>query len=91
MNRRYQFAKLRPVLIPKLLERDGDKCHYCEREFEDTQCRRMTVDHIVPISQGGTDDLDNLVLACNQYNGKKKERPGFVPSNKVRLSVNKHE
>ena len=26
------------------------------------------VDHIVPVSKGGTNDLDNLVTACEQCN-----------------------
>lgn len=32
-------------------------------------------DHIEPSSKGGSDDLDNLVLACDECNGQKKARP----------------
>jgi 5-methylcytosine-specific restriction endonuclease McrA len=30
-----------------------------------------TVDHVIPRSKGGTDDLSNLVLACNECNRTK--------------------
>lgn len=33
-----------------------------------------TIDHVVPLSRGGTDDLDNLVLACNVCNARKGAR-----------------
>ncbi len=32
-------------------------------------------DHIVPSSRGGSNDLDNLVLACDVCNMEKKARP----------------
>lgn len=32
---------------------------------------RVTVDHIVPISQGGTDAMDNLVICCHKCNSGK--------------------
>lgn len=32
-----------------------------------------TVDHKMPVSRGGTDDLDNLVLACVQCNVEKQD------------------
>lgn len=38
----------------EVLERDDYRCHVCGRQGADT------VDHIVPISQGGTDAMSNL-------------------------------
>lgn len=32
------------------------------------------VDHVIPRSKGGTDDLDNLVLACSECNNRKAGR-----------------
>jgi len=51
----------------KVLERDGFTCAYCGDEAN-------SVDHIIPRSQGGTDDLDNLVAACMQCNCSKGAR-----------------
>lgn len=33
----------------------------------------LTTDHYKPRSAGGTDDLDNLVYACHQYNSNKHD------------------
>lgn len=44
-------------------------CYYCERDF--TIDRYKTVDHVFPISKGGTDHAGNLVPACSQCNSVK--------------------
>ena len=49
----------------KLIQRDGKGCHYCGSS------KANTVDHKIPKAQGGSDDLDNLVLACEPCNNKK--------------------
>lgn len=36
--------------------------------------RFYQVDHVIPYSQGGSDDIDNLVLACQFCNGHKGTR-----------------
>jgi 5-methylcytosine-specific restriction endonuclease McrA len=33
-----------------------------------------TIDHQIPTSRGGTDDLDNLVLACARCNARKNNK-----------------
>ena len=53
------------VYRPKLIERDGDQCIYC------LDLASLEIDHIYPIFQGGTDDLDNLGLACRVCNKSK--------------------
>ena len=56
-DRRKKFAAL--------IVRDGDFCHYCERELDD-DCRSL--DHVIPRSRGGVNALFNLVLACKRCN-----------------------
>jgi 5-methylcytosine-specific restriction endonuclease McrA len=34
-----------------------------------------TEDHLVPKSKGGSDLLDNLVLACNECNNQRGDMP----------------
>jgi hypothetical protein len=43
-------------------------CQYCNQRFSDDQ---LQVDHIDPISKGGTDTLENYTLACKQCNALK--------------------
>lgn len=34
----------------------------------------FTIDHVIPLSKGGTDDLDNLALSCFHCNRRKATR-----------------
>lgn len=45
----------------------GQPCHYCGTPAD-------TVDHLIPKSQGGTDDPTNLVPACRPCNSAKRDR-----------------
>jgi hypothetical protein len=45
-------------------------CEYCHAS-EQWQYVRFTVDHIMPLSLGGIDDLENLALACFHCNRRK--------------------
>lgn len=64
-----------------LAQRDGSLCYYCgtglivkpEFGFEDT-VGVATIDHRLPKSRGGTNHLDNLVLACGPCNRAKQDR-----------------
>lgn len=51
--------------------RDGFVCHYCKK---DVGVKKFTVDHIIPVSRGGTDDLSNLVGCCKSCNSSKHAR-----------------
>jgi hypothetical protein len=51
------------------LARDGNKCHYCKIEFNfRIREQRVTVDHKIPLCEGGEDFVENLVLCCNWCN-----------------------
>src|SRR3990167_7338622 len=45
-----------------LQQRDGNGCGYCGIPLHQVQ---VHLEHIKPESQGGTDDVDNLLLACS--------------------------
>ena len=50
--------------------RDSFRCAYCQRKCGPNS-RFTHCDHIIPICQGGTDDLANLTTACASCNLKK--------------------
>ncbi len=45
-----------------------DPCSYCGRLVE------VAVDHIVPVSRGGQNDISNLTASCRSCNSKKCDR-----------------
>lgn len=52
-----------------VLERDNFACRYCGAKAPDVV---LHVDHIVPVSKGGTSKPDNLVTACEACNNGKR-------------------
>jgi 5-methylcytosine-specific restriction endonuclease McrA len=46
-------------------------CAYCYKPFTIEQ---LTVDHMIPLSRGGTNTIDNLVPACKSCNSRKKDK-----------------
>lgn len=65
--------------IKELAARDGERCHICSRKI-DLSLSGMakwgpTIDHILPVSLGGTNDPNNLTLAhrcCNTRRGNRE-------------------
>lgn len=57
------------VLRGQILRRDGHVCSYCG-VTEAQWC----VDHIIPLSRGGTNDPDNLVACCFPCNSSKSDK-----------------
>lgn len=57
----------------EVLRRDNHTCRYCGGTAPDAI---LTVDHVVPVSLGGSDAPDNLVAACQDCNyGKASSNP----------------
>ena len=54
-----------------LFARDRNRCQYCGRIFPTSE---LSIDHVVPRSQGGPDTWENLVCACVKCNAKKGGR-----------------
>lgn len=52
----------------EVLRRDNHACRYCGATAPDAA---LTVDHVVPVALGGTDDPGNLVAACVDCNAGK--------------------
>jgi len=59
----------RPHKKQVLASRDGGAlCRYCGSR---QKLRKLTIDHVIPRSHGGTHALENLVLACGPCNAAK--------------------
>jgi 5-methylcytosine-specific restriction endonuclease McrA len=51
--------------------RDGNKCQYCGKRMPTTE---LSLDHVVPKSQGGKSSWENIVCCCVKCNVKKGGR-----------------
>jgi hypothetical protein len=60
----------------EVFKRDGFRCGYCGKTPPEVV---LEVDHIEPISKGGSDSIDNLLTACFDCNRGKRD----IPLNKV--------
>jgi 5-methylcytosine-specific restriction endonuclease McrA len=54
-----------------VLARDEYACAYCGRHFA---LRDLTVDHVIPVAQGGLSTWGNTVAACARCNQRKADR-----------------
>jgi hypothetical protein len=84
---RLETLELRPVIARsisgkvrrRIYERNGFTCQVCgAAPGEESGCEpgkkcRLQIDHILPISQGGTDDDHNLRAVCVYYNKDKAD------------------
>jgi 5-methylcytosine-specific restriction endonuclease McrA len=65
-----------------LRDRDGDACHYCQVVMDfnagklgDWNPRKASIDHVIPLSRGGSHTFSNTVLACLSCNIGKRDKP----------------
>jgi len=65
---RDRASSARSRIYKQLAARDGEKCRQCG------STHKLHVDHIKPISLGGTNDLTNLQLLCQSCNIKKSNK-----------------
>ncbi len=60
--------KAPPVNRREVFRRDHHTCQYCG------STKRLTLDHVIPRSKGGTHTWDNVVAACERCNSSKGDR-----------------
>jgi len=69
--KRFQFNRVVKFSRDNVFLRDEGKCQYCSKQLTK---QNFTLDHIVPVSQGGKKVWQNIVtccIACNQRKGNK--------------------
>lgn len=61
-----------PKLRQRIYDRDSLTCYLCDsqldRLIETNHPKAPTIDHVIPRSKGGTDDLTNLRTCCRECN-----------------------
>jgi hypothetical protein len=79
LKNRQRQARYRTALREPIFRRDGYRCRYCGRTDH------LTIDHVIPLSRGGTNRPENLVTACRYCNSQKSARTpeewGWKPHN----------
>lgn len=75
MSARTMGSQSRAKRRNRLIRRHGTKCHWCgcqmRADLKPPEPRAMTLEHLVPISLGGSDNLGNLRLACHECNRRR--------------------
>ena len=80
---RNAWERRRKLAVPctrrNLLVRDNASCQYCGKVIK---TQEYTIDHVMPLCQGGKSVWDNLVIACMRCNktkgGRTPEQAGMV-------------
>ena len=72
-------SKQKKSKTPQVAARDGSCCCYCGKDLAPSE---QTLEHMIPRSMGGGNNLENLRLACRQCNNSRRNNP-FPPNYSV--------
>jgi 5-methylcytosine-specific restriction endonuclease McrA len=71
LSTRAEWNRNRDTLAILVFQRDGYHCAWCDVELDN---ENWSIDHIIPISKGGTNELFNLQPMCRSCNSMKGDR-----------------
>jgi len=57
------------VVRTYVFDRDNSQCQSCGKT---EAVAKLQIDHIIPLAQGGSNDISNLQTLCNTCNQRKK-------------------
>ncbi len=60
-------------------------CFYCNAQLTFNE---STLDHVIPLSKGGSNRIENLVLACSDCNQKKDNKLDFKAPKEDQSALN---
>lgn len=55
--------------------RDNFACVYCGAQLKGCKPGEISLDHIVPVNAGGSNEATNLVTCCRACNNRKQDTP----------------
>jgi len=61
------------ALREKVRQQAGNRCGYCLAK-QQLVLWALEIDHIIPVAEGGSDDEENLWLACRACNNAKRTK-----------------
>lgn len=61
--------RIPPEVRRYVFDRDRDQCQSCGQTQLEVQ---LTVDHIIPLARGGSNDISNLQTLCLKCNQRKR-------------------
>lgn len=67
-----QRKPIKPSVRFQILKRDNYRCQMCGITAKDGAT--LEIDHIIPVSKGGTNDEDNLQVLCRDCNAGKSDQ-----------------
>jgi hypothetical protein len=68
LRTRKEWNRMRNTVAPIVLARDEWYCQWCDTGLNE---ENWSIDHIIPISKGGTNDMTNLQAMCRPCNSMK--------------------
>lgn len=72
----YQIARVRSKRTrEQVFGEDGWKCAYCLLDLTTVPRAYVTVDHVLPRSAGGSNDVTNLLTSCHMCNSRRRDTP----------------
>lgn len=74
-RRRYKGVTMRPDKRLAIYLRDGFRCLYCLQDLHGADPADITLDHLKPHVDGGTNHESNLITACRGCNCSRQDTP----------------
>lgn len=68
----------------EVYQRDSFTCQYCGVQPPTAQ---LTIDHLIPLSQGGLDEIFNYVTACKSCNQRKSNLPLELFAQSIKIDI----
>ena len=81
-RQRHYESRRRGIYPYEIGERDGWRCYLCSKPLDMTS---LVLDHVDPVSKGGTDREWNLRACCQSCNRRKHAKG--TPESQVRLAL----